>query len=256
MESTDLTQRALDALRPPTAKTTKATDQDEARRIRASLLGALMRQRRLAAARALSECATFMGAAPDLIEAWEFGESSPSLPQLELLAAFLEDRAAGSESRDFTAGQSARDEYIFLRRRLIGALLRAARLASGLSLSQVAESASLTADQLERFEFGEETLPLSDLVALVHALGTDLSAFAAPLDHLPGQSRSSESTDAADRLKSDWRHFADDGENLPFIRLAMAFQHIARDDLHRIADALLAIIGANGDAKGWSGSPS
>jgi len=53
-----------------------------------------------------------------------------------------------------------------------------------------------------------------------------------------------------------WRQFTANRENRAFIRLAMAFQQIERDDLHRIADALFAIIKARGESNGWSGSPS
>lgn len=256
MKSPDLTQAALDALRPSTAETKRPPDHGEARRLRNRLLGVLIRRRRLEAERALADCAEFMATPPALIEAWEFGECAPSLPQVEMLSQFFNGDHAGTDGGDNAEAALARAEYILLRRRIIGALLRAARLSRSASAADLSQSSGLDPNQLERYELGEEMLPLSDLIALAQALSADLNDFA-PLPGLAlAPSRGSESRAAETEVKSEWRQFAADGENLPFIRLAMAFQHIARDDLHRIADALFAIIRANGDSSLWSGASS
>ncbi len=256
MDRLDLTQAALEALQPSAVKTTKTINQDEARSVRGKLLGVLIRKRRLEAERSLAECAMFMGAEPALIEAWEYGESVPSLPQLELLAQFLNGRESQPGGSALTEERAAQDEYMLLRRRLIGALLRAARESSDRSVEELSESAGLRADQLTGFEFGEEKISVSDLTALAQALKLDVSYFALFPQNVPEQSRSSNLLERPAEIDSGWREFAAESENLPFIRLAMAFQHIARADLHRIADALFAIIRANGDSNGWSGSSS
>ncbi len=255
MDGFDLTQAALDALQPAKAKATAATDLDEARRIRGRLLGALIRKRRLEAERSAAECAQFMDAPPELIEAWEVGESAPSLPQLELLSQFLNGQGADPAQNEGPENRAARAEYVLLRRRLIGAMLRAARQSGGKRVEALSEAAGLEAAALENLELGEEALPLSDLVALTQALSADLNVFAAPASHMPNTTES-DALATGGHPRADWRQFAAAGENLPFIRLAMAFQHIARDDLHRIADALFAIIRASGESNGWSGPPS
>lgn len=256
MKSLDLTQEALDALRPSKAANKRPPDHDEARRLRNRLLGVLIRRRRLEAECAIADCADFMGTPPALIEAWEFGERAPSLPQVEMLSQFFNGSQAAAVGDDLTEAALARAEYILLRRRLIGALLRAARLSMGASADDLSQSSGLDANQLERYELGEEMLPLSDLIALAQALSADLNDFAPQSGLARAPSKAKESRAAETEGKSEWRQFAADGENLPFIRLAMAFQHIARDDLHRIADALFAIIRANGDSSLWSGASS
>ena len=251
MDRVDLTRAALDALQPAAKDTTTVGDLDEARRIRGKLLGVLIRKCRLIAERTVADCAYFLGADPGLIESWEYGESIPSLPQLELLANYLNGHGPLVGDGALAEDQAAQDEYMLLRQRIIGALLRAARVARGLSLTALSESAGLEADQLAKFEFGEETIPISDLTALAQALGMELSYFSALPRKAPEQSRLNNVPEAPLETSTEWRAFTTDSENLPFIRLAMAFQHIARDDLHRIADALLAIIRANGDSNGW-----
>jgi len=255
MNRVDLMQVALEALQPSAAEKTTTSDHDEARNIRGKLLGVLIRKCRLEAERSLAECATFMGAETELIEAWEFGESEPSLPQLELLSQFLNGRDATASGAYFE-DRSAQNEYIRLRRRLIGALLRAARESSEKPVEELSESVGLEAVQLTSFEFSEEKIPFSDLTALAQALGVDVNYFAAQPSKSPEQSGPGSLPKAPAEIRSEWREFTAESDNLPFIRLAMAFQHIARDDLHRIADALLAIIKANGENNGRPGAPS
>lgn len=250
----DLTQAALEALQPATVEAVKSINHDEARKLRGKLLGVMIRKRRLEAARSLSDCAQGMGIEPRLVEAWEYGESEPSLPQLELLGQFLNGRQSGADDA-LASDRAAQDEYMLLRQRLIGALLRAARESSGRAVEALSESAGLDVGQLQRFEFGEETIAVSELTALAQALELDLSYFATPR-LMPESSYADNSRKMTKQSGGDWRQFAAESDNLPFIRLAMAFQGIGRDDLHRIADALVAIIRANGDANGWSAPPT
>lgn len=256
LDRVDLTQEALQALQPSTLQSAKIVDHDEARSIRRKLLGLLIRMRRLEAERSLGDCAIFMGAEPGLVEDWEYGESEPSLPQLELLERFFNGRTSETGGEAHPEEKAAQDEYMLLRQRLIGALLRAAREASGRQAEDVSKSADLDIQQLQSFEFGEEKIPISSLTALAQALQLDMRYFAASPQESREQPQSSRVLESPDEARADWRNFAAESGNLPFIRLAMAFQHIARPDLHRIADALFAIIRANGDAKGWSGSPT
>lgn len=246
----DLTQAALKALQPAAIEAVNFINHDEARKLRGKLLGVMIRQRRLQAECSLADCALVLEIEPALIEAWEYGESEPSLPELEVLGQFFNGRQSGAGDGR-AADRAARDEYMLLRQRLIGALLRAARESSGRTVEAISESAGLDVGALQRFEFGEETIAVSELTALAQALELDLSYFATPR-LMPESSRADESGKAPAETGGDWRQFAAESDNLPFIRLAMAFQGIGRDDLHRIADALVAIIRANGDAKGWS----
>ncbi len=250
----DLTQAALEALQPAAVEAVESINHDEARKLRGKLLGVMIRKRRLEAERSLADCAIVMRIEPALIEAWEYGESEPSLPQLELLGQFLNGRQS-SAGDALTADLAAQDEYMLLRQRLIGALLRAARESSGWTIEALSESAGLDVGALQRFEFGEERMTVSELTALAQALQLDMSYFATPR-LMPAPSRADDSGKMPAETDGDWRQFAAESDNLPFIRLAMAFQGIGRDDLHRIADALVAIIRANGDANGWSAPPT
>src|SRR5690606_3999777 len=115
-------------------------------------------------------------------EAWEFGDSVPSLPQLELLANYLGVPIShfwGMETiSDSRANRTdPQQEYLALRDRMIGALLRQAREDGNLSLEQVSEASSIPAEQIERYELGEVPLPIHELTVLANAVNRNVSYF-------------------------------------------------------------------------------
>src|SRR3972149_3476200 len=57
--------------------------------IRSRKLGILILNARMATRRSAEECSQAMGATPQVYNEYELGEKSPSLPELELLAFFL-----------------------------------------------------------------------------------------------------------------------------------------------------------------------
>src|SRR3954462_10434345 len=61
----------------------------ESYRIRARMIGVLIHDARLNAERSVEECADLLRVTPQEMQAWEYGDSAPSLPQIELLAFYL-----------------------------------------------------------------------------------------------------------------------------------------------------------------------
>ena len=256
MDRLDLTRAALQALQPSHFETAENPIHDEARSIRGRIVGVLIRKLRLMAERTQDECAEYLGTEKQQIASWEFGDSVPCWPQLELLSLFLNGQSTDARDGALNQDGETRQEYLLLRQRLIGALLRAARITIGLSIDELSERTGLDADQMERFELGEEKIPVNDLAALAHALNSDLSYFTSLPVAQPDRLPSSKVREPVAAPNADWRQFAAQSENRAFISLAMAFQQIAPDDLHRIADALFAIISAKGDSSVRPGSPS
>ncbi len=232
MIETDLASAAIDALQPAADKQPALQNLPLAKCLRARIIGVLLRKVRLAADCAPEECAAFLQVTPEQFEAWETGEEAPSLPELELLASFLQGAPTPRRQSD----------YLLLRQRIIGVLIQKARLNSDADLAQ----ATIPPDRLSAYELGEHSAPMADLCALAQVLGLDLSAFLeAGITERPFvmPSAAQPVDDGATALTD----FATDRQNAAFIRLAMAFRHIRADDLHRIADALLAIINARAE---------
>jgi len=128
--------RQAQAQQNPAQAEEKQLDVEEYYRLQAKMLGVLIRDARLSAARTEAECARIMGISQPEYEAWEFGDTAPSLPQLEILAFYLGVPVSHFWGQNTLRDEYAQDnraeaEYINLRTRMVGILLRQAREAVG-----------------------------------------------------------------------------------------------------------------------------
>ena len=135
------------------------TVDNEALAQRSKVLGALMRDFRQASGKGVDACAQVMGVSEERFEAYELGEASPSLPELECFAYYLE-----IPLENFVEGQSigAVDDLkelphimtlVAVRQRMVGAKLRQARIEVDVPLDQLAEQMQMDVADLEAYEF-------------------------------------------------------------------------------------------------------
>lgn len=218
----------------------------ESYRLRARMVGVLIRDARLSAHRSVEECAQVLQVMPQQVEAWEFGDSVPSLPQLELLANFLGVPVSHfwgtetiSDSRPHRA--DARTEYLALRNRMIGALLRQAREENGLSLDELSEKVAIPAARIHDYELGETPLPIHELTVLANAVNRNVSYFLESSSYI-GQLLAS---------REEWKHFADlppgvrqfaaNPVNIGFIEIAIMLSKMPTDKLRQVGESMLEI---------------
>ena len=252
MEYVDLTQAALEALKPSPSTTTATQDQEEAHCLRGRILGVLIRRGRLEAQRSAEDCAAFLQVDAQLVDAWELGASVPGLPQLESLTRYLVGAAAGDSAEEAAVNYSDLGEYYLLRQRMIGAKLKQARQMQEVEVEDLGRRSGLDIDLIKSYEFGEVMIPMNHLCVLAQAVRQDLSYFlhsaSVRRGQLPPKSAGAEEAPADTELV----RFAADDKNQAFIRLAMAFRQIDREDLQSIAEALYNIINERRDANGRS----
>jgi len=112
--------------------------------IRARKLGVLLRDARLRAGASMKECGEIIEQSGRTISKYEDGEKSPSLPELEVLAFYLDmpfDQFWGSTTRSDESPLDALgsiDQRLELRNLRIGAQLRKTRDDLGMSMTEVA----------------------------------------------------------------------------------------------------------------------
>lgn len=247
----DLTQAAFEALRSSKPLEKRLVDQEEAHRIRMRILGVIIRQGRLAATYTLEECAQLLGADAQLIESWELGRSMPSLPQLEALSVCFNAPRLDDPSGEIRLPRPAGEEYLRIRQRIVGVLLQSARQAREFTVADLGALTGIDADILTQYEIGESTIPVHHLTILAQAVRQELSFFSEPGDEKFSTMRATAPiAPAAKNEDEEIATFAADGRNRAFIRLAMAFREIDREDLYRLASALLAIIREKRDSNG------
>jgi transcriptional regulator with XRE-family HTH domain len=214
--------------------------------IRAKKLGVLIRDARSKSGKNLEECAQALGLSRDEFQAIEFGERPPTLPELELLAYYLEiplDHFWGSETLK-TNGKSKPidpEQIKKLRQRFIGALVRKARIESGLTIDDLAEKAGCTTVTLLSYELGETPVPLPELEILALALNTSIGNFQdqhGPVGTWFVQQRAmNEFLDLPPELQS----FVCKPVNRPYIELAIRLSEMQVEKLRAVAEGLLEI---------------
>lgn len=248
MSLSDISARMKQAreAKEATQKPSQTFDPAEAFRIRAKMLGVLLRDARVNATRGLEDCARLLRVAPQQVEAWEFGDDVPSLPQLELLASYLDVPVShfwGTQTMEGAEGKhvDAQTEYMTLRNRMIGALLRQAREEAKLSAEELAQAANVSPEQIMQYELGELPLPMHQLTVLAQIVKKNLDYFLESSGQIGHLLTSLEQWKHFNELPDDLRQFAANPLNIGFIEIALAFSQMPVDKLRRIGASVLDI---------------
>lgn len=221
-------------------------DFGESYRLRSKMLGVLIRDARLNSARTIDDCARLLSVASPVIESWEYGDTAPTLPQIELLAYYLDVPVSHFWSlktidQDKSEKVAAQDEYMALRNRMIGALLTQARQERDLSHEDVSERAQIPVEVLQSYETGEIPIPMHQLAVIANIVNKNLDFFLETSSYV-GELL---------RMRQEWKHFSDlDPEvrefaanplNIGFIQIAITFSKMSADKLRLAAEGMLEI---------------
>jgi len=224
----------------------KPYDFGESYRLRSKMLGVLMRDARLNAARTIEDCARLLNIEPALVESWEYGDAVPSLPQLELLAYYLDVPVShfwGQQTLDSDKAQkiNAQSEYMQLRDRMIGALLRQAREEAGMELAEIADTAHVSVESLQQYELGEVAIPMSELSVISNLVNRNLDYFLETTSYIGELLRIQEEWKRFTDLDPEIRAFAANPLNVAFIKIAITFSKMPAAELRKAAEGLLEI---------------
>lgn len=221
-------------------------DAAESYQLRAKMLGVLVRDARLSAQRSIDECARQLRISASQIESWEFGDDVPSLPQLELLANYLGVPIShfwGTETVSGTAEKEAdaQREYLALRDRMIGALLRQAREERDISLDDLSAASNISAEQLQRYELGEDSLPMHELTVLASQVQRNMNYFLESSSYIGRLLAARQEWDEYTDLPEDLRQFVSRPLNRGFIEIAMMLSEMPTDKLRLVGESMLEI---------------
>jgi len=215
--------------------------------LRAKKLGVLVQDARLAAGKSMAQCAQVMDITEAELEAIELGERSPSLPQLELLAYFLEiplDHFWGSQAlseRERDSEQVDGEQLIELRQRMIGTQLRQTRLDLGLSQEEVAGQIGVSPRELEAFELGEMALPLPLLEVMTNYYKQPVKAYHDVHGPVGIWIRQQRVIDDFLNLSPEMQNFVSKPVNQPYLELAQRLSEMSVEKLRAVAEGLLEI---------------
>ena len=215
--------------------------------IRAKKLAVLMRSARQNAGKSASDCADTLGISLDEYEGFELGETSPSLPQTELLAFSLNlslEHFYGDgsvEDRKQSDQQYKPEQLVLLRQRMVGVMVKKARLESGLSPASVADELGVEIRLFEEYELGEKPIPLPVLEAFAHLIGRSVKDFQDKHGPVGHWIRQQAVVREVLELPPELQTFVCLPVNRPYIELAKRLSEMSVEKLRAVAEGLLEI---------------
>ncbi len=231
-----------EAAPPPPAE----RNHEEVLALRARILGVLIRDARLAKGVTEVEVASALGVPEGQIRDWELGRGSPSLPQLEVLAYYLDVPVSHfwstkTISSEQAARQVPQQTYNELRDRVIGAMLTTARKEAKLSQEEVAQATGLTVEQIAAYEFGQQPIPLPELTSLSTAVRKPISYFLEDSNRIGSWLTLKEEYQRFTQLPEEMRAFVIQPVNQAFIDIAMRLSRLQVQELREIGENILNI---------------
>lgn len=211
---------------------------------RAKILGVLIQDARRYAARSLEQCARAVNLTPEQFAAAEKGQHVLSLPELEVLAIYL-----GVPMSHFWSGQTLSDapepdysNLLQLRHKIVGGLLKQARLDAGRSREELAQGIGVDESTLQAYEMGEKEIPFLHLEEMARALNVSIDYF---LDEERGPLGRHEAQQEMNRyfqdMPPDVRAFVTRPVNIAYLQTAMRLSEMDAEKLRNIAAGILEI---------------
>jgi len=226
---------------------TKMSINPLAHSIRAKKLGVLIYDARLASRRSVQDCAQAIGVSNERFQEFESGTQSPSLPEIEVLAYYLNITldhfwSRLSVSENLIEHQVAHvDRLIQLRQKMIGASLRQVRTLANLSAKEISEKVGFPESELQSYELGLKPVPLPVLESLVAALGSHIDYFKDQRGPVAAWMNQQRSTQQFLELPVELQEFVSKPVNRPYLELAMRLSELSVDKLRAVAEGLLEI---------------
>lgn len=216
-------------------------------KLRAKKLGILLRDARLSAGKSLRDCGEAIGVSGSTMGAYEKGERSPSLPEIELLAFYLkvplkhfwQDQVLETEEQildqlDVWQALQSRDKAI-------GKNLEQKRESEGLTFKEIHEKTGVSPRRMKKYENGESALPLPELELLTNALGISLKLFREYETPVGQWIAAQDGIEEFLKLPTPTQIFVTTPVNLPYIQLAEKLSKLSAEDLRDVAESLLEI---------------
>lgn len=211
---------------------------------RAKLLGDLIQKAREHARRTPEACAEVLQVSVDDYQKMEDGAVNLSLPDLEALAIYLDvpmgyfwgtQQLTPPEQVDY-------QEWVTLRNRVIGVLLKQLRVKSRKSVEELAEHIGESTSVVEEYESGETAVPYIHLESLCRFMGSTPAEF---LDDERGPMGRHEArhklSQQFERMPPEMQQFLVNPVNISYLDTAKRISEMDVQKLRQVAENLLDI---------------
>jgi len=209
--------------------------------------GVLLRTARTQKGESKKTCGEVIGTTSRTISKYEAGEKSPSLPELEVLAYFLdvplerfwEDLAPADQNK--MEALKNLEQRMEIRNLRIGASLRKFRQDAKISMKEVSETIGLTTYRLKSYEKGKFAVPIAELNALLRLYGQELGELVVDSGPIADWAHEKNAGTAFVELPKDLQDFVLKPINRPYLEIAQKLSKMSVDQMRDVAEGLLDI---------------
>ncbi len=215
--------------------------------LRNRILGIMIRSARDQSRAARRECAAVLGISVSRFASYEDGTRAISLPELELLARYLEVplsvfRVTDSLNDDSLASQLPNPElFLPLRHRIVGARLRQIRLDKSMTQANVADLLGCSSSTISDYEYGNRAIPVADLEILSRGLDVTLEYFMDRDSDVGLWHKLHTEFEEFKTLSDEMREFVLRPINYSYLELARKLSQMPAGQLRAIAEGILEI---------------
>ena len=210
-------------------------------------LGVLLKTARTQKGESKKTCGEIIGTTSRMISKYEAGEKSPSLPELEVLAYYLdvplerfwEDMAP--DGRDKMDSLVNLEQRIEIRNLKIGASMRKFRQESNLSMKEVSEKVGLTTYRLKSYEQGKFPVPLAELNAILRLYDREIGDLVVDSGPIADWAHAKTAGAGFVELPKDLQDFVLKPVNRPYLDIAIKLSKMSVDQMRDVAERLLDI---------------
>ncbi len=219
----------------------------EVTELRNRILGVMIRNVRDQARASRRECAAVLGVSVNRFASYEDGSRAISLPELELLARYLEVplhvfRATESLNEESRESRLPNPElFLPLRHRIVGARLRKLRQDKDWTQADVAKLLGCSVSSVSDYEYGRRPIPVADLEVICRGMGVPLEYFMDRDSEIGLWHRMRADFDRFQQLPEDVRAFVLQPINRSYLDLAMKLSEVSTERLRQIAEGILEI---------------
>ena len=217
------------------------------KKIRRKKLGALIKDARFNADKTPQECAQIMHVTDSRYLEYEYGVTSPSLPEVELFTYRLNTPLSHywgnttiSDSRG-TEDDIDNENLIKLRQKIIGTKIKQAREEANLSLEYLSNQLSIPDSQAELYELGKVPIPLPDLEEIADIVDVPINIFFDEKGPIGKWKLQQQTQDYFSELPPEIVSFIIKPTNRPYLELAQRLSEMSAEKLRAVAEGILEI---------------
>ncbi|MFA7406921.1 MAG: helix-turn-helix transcriptional regulator [Anaerolineaceae bacterium] len=196
--------------------------------------------------RSIHDCATILGLSKETYLNIEKGLEPITLPELELLALYLEEDPSVFLSRDQSPNTNTafldanlRSQYVRVRDKMLCALIRLEKSRQAVTLGDIQQATHIPMETLQAYENGTAAIPAGDLIKISVFLGIQTDSLYKPLWLNKSELEEDVNRDAwqPEFPKSDIPESSDDEE--PYTDIMNALCKVSKQDQAFIAKYLI-----------------